>query len=348
MALILGIETSCDETAAAVYDDNKRRILSNVLATQIDMHSMFGGVVPEIASRSHLEKIGGIVSQALKEATVSLDDIDGIGVTNQTGLMGSLLVGVCFAKGIAWVKQKKLIGINHLEGHVFSAFLGPQGGFNDELQFPYVCLSVSGGHTSLYVVHDFGNYELLGQTLDDAAGEALDKTAAILGLGYPGGPQLEKRAKEVDNADFFHYPRGKVKKDFDFSFSGLKTAVLYDLVKKGAFDLAKGIIKEGLTSELQSKVASSLQVCIADIFVDRLQRVLTLYHLVKHVVFVGGVSANKYITARLQQVSAEKGVFFWSPPLQFCGDNGAMIAFIASYKMAQGQVADFTLDAVRR
>src|SRR5579859_6716094 len=228
--LTLGIETSCDETAAAVYDADKG-ILSSVLYSQIKLQHTFGGVVPEIASRAHFEKIQEIITHALATANVTLKDIDVVAITNKPGLPGSLLIGLCFGKALAFALNKKFIGINHLEGHAFSAFLN-----NKNIPFPHVCLTASGGHTSLYLIHNFGEYEILAQTKDDAAGEAFDKIAKWMNLPYPGGPEIERLAATVNFQDFFHYPRGR-SDVLDFSFSGLKTAVFYDLVKKGYSDL---------------------------------------------------------------------------------------------------------------
>src|SRR5436190_11210845 len=227
--LTLGIETSCDETAAAVYHSTDG-LLSNALFSQIELHKNFGGVVPELASRSQLEKIAPIVEEALARADLTLDDIDTIAVTNMPGLPGSLLVGVCFAKALAYAKNKKLIGVNHLEGHIFSACI------ENVIPFDHLCLTASGGHTSLYLVKNYGDYQLLGETQDDAAGEAFDKIAKLMNLSYPGGPIIEKLAQNVNFTDFYHYPRGKPH-TLQFSFSGLKTAILYDLIKKNAYDL---------------------------------------------------------------------------------------------------------------
>lgn len=333
--LILGIETSCDETAAAVYSASDG-LLSNTLFSQTELHKLFGGVVPELASRSQLEKITPIVHTALEQAQISLADISVIAVTNRPGLPGSLLVGVCFAKALAWGADKKIIGINHLEGHAFSSFL------EYKVPFPHLCLTASGGHTSLYLMHDFGNYEVLGQTQDDAAGEAFDKIAKLLNLPYPGGPVIEKYAAEVNFQDFFHYPRSH-HKTLDFSFSGLKTAVLYDLVKQGAYDMAqKQLINK--SDDLKKKVSSSLLVCIADIFEQKLTLALEQYPLVKAITFVGGVACNKYIKNRIQKLSERNGKLFFSPSPQFCTDNAAMIAFVGSYKARQGLYSDLTLD----
>lgn len=333
--IILGIETSCDETAAAVYT-TAQGIRSNVLYSQIALQQQYGGVMPEIAARTHLEKIRGIVEEALSKAQVSLKDIDAIAVTNKPGLSGSLLIGLCFAKGIALAQHKKLIGVNHLEGHIFSAHI------EHAVPFPYLCLTASGGHTALYYVEDYGKYTLVGQTVDDAAGEAFDKIARLIGLTYPGGPLIEKLAKKVNFQDFFHYPRLK-KVGLDFSFSGLKTAVLYDLVKRGAYDMAS---KKLLNHDpaLQEQVASSLLVCIADIFEQRLLEALKLYPHAQAVTFVGGVACNQYIKSRLNTLAQSHNKQFFSPSPAYCTDNGAMIAFVGHYKAEQGLFSPLTLD----
>jgi N6-L-threonylcarbamoyladenine synthase len=344
MALILGIETSCDETAAAVYDDTAQTILSHVVYSQTTEHLDYGGIVPEIASRTQLERIDGIVAHALHKAGISLSEIDTIGVTNRPGLVGSLLVGVCFAKGLALAAGKKLVAVDHLEGHIFSSFLTKAGPVRKDLTFPFLCMSVSGGHTSLYLVHDFGEFELLGQTIDDAAGEALDKTARLLGYSYPGGPKIEALATEAGNVDYFSYPRNKNKKSLDVSFSGLKTAVLYDLVKKGMYDLKDGRKSAETNHEQTCKVASSLQVCMTDIFAQKITHALDMHPTVSTFAFVGGVSANKYITHRLSKLCASRSVQFIAPPLTYCGDNGAMIAYVAAYKAAQQKFAPLSVD----
>lgn len=334
--VVLGIETSCDETAAAIYN-SKRGILSNELFSQIELHRPFGGVVPEIASRSHLEKINVVVQQALDKAGVTLDDIDVIAVTNKPGLPGSLLIGVCFAKALAWVKNKKIIGVNHLEGHAFSAFL------EHAVPFPHICITASGGHTSLYMVHGFGEYEVLGQTTDDAAGEAFDKIAKIMELTYPGGPVIERLAQEVNFKDFRTYPRQNPR-IFDFSYSGLKTAVLYDLVKHKAFDMATKKLLPAATQQLKQEVASSLLVCIADGFEQKIALALEKFPHIKALSFVGGVACNKYIKQRLLHFCQQRGIEFYSPSPQFCTDNAAMIAFVGNYKAEQGKYSDFSLD----
>ena len=334
--ITLGIETSCDETAAAVYHSEKG-LLSSTLYSQIELHKNFGGVVPELASRSQLEKINPIVAKALELAHLTLDDIDVVAVTNKPGLPGSLLVGVCFAKAIAWAKNKKLIGVNHLEGHAFST------GIEHSVPFPYICLTASGGHTSLYLMKGFGDYEVLGETQDDAAGEAFDKIAKLMNLPYPGGPVIEKLAHEVNFQDFYHYPRSK-HKTLDFSFSGLKTAVLYDLVKRDGYDLKTKTFLRTDDEQLKKEVASSLLVCMADIFEQKLLLALTANPEVKAITFVGGVACNKYIVERLQTFATSHNLPFFHPSRAYCTDNAAMIAFVGNYKAQQELFDDITLD----
>lgn len=345
MALILGIETSCDETGVAVYDTAQKKIISHNLFSQIDLHAQYGGVVPEIASRSQLEKIDIVTAHALQQAGVSIEQIDTIAVTSKPGLAGSLLIGVCFAKGLAWAHNKKIIGIDHLEGHVFSSCLDKDGSQIPTVPFPHLCLSVSGGHTALYLVRDFGSYELIANTIDDAAGEAFDKVAKTMGLGYPGGRAIEQLAKEVNFEDFFALPRTKTPGGQPFfSFSGLKTAVLYTLVKQGAYDLATGPIEEGMTHDLRQRISSSLLVCIADIFCNNLEVCLKKYPAIRGITFVGGVACNAYLRSRIGAVCEKRSMPFFAAPPAFCTDNGAMIAFIGSYKHEQEKFSDLTLD----
>ncbi len=333
---VLGIETSCDETAAAVYQ-TKRGILSNTIYSQIDLHKNFGGVVPELASRSQIEKINPVVQQALDQAHITLDDVDVVAVTNKPGLPGSLLVGLCFAKSIAWAKNKNIIGVNHLEGHVYSAMI------EHDIPFPHLCLTASGGHTSLYLIKNFGDYEVLGETLDDAAGEAFDKIARLMNLPYPGGPVIEKLAQEVDFKDYFNYPRGKGK-TLNFSFSGLKTAVLYDLVDKNAYDMHNKMFLKDKDETLKKSVSSSLLVCIADIFEQKLTLALKQYPQAKAITFAGGVACNKYICNRLQSLASKNNLPFFTPSRQYCTDNGAMIAFVGHYKAQKGLFDCWDLD----
>lgn len=339
MRITLGIETSCDETAAAVYHEHKG-ILSSELYSQIALHKNLGGVIPEIASRTQLEKIHVIIEHALANAHLTLDAIDTVAVTNRPGLPGSLLVGVCFAKALAWAKNKKIIGVNHLEGHAFSSFL------ENNVPFPHLCLTASGGHTSLYLITGLGEYQILGQTVDDAAGEAFDKIARLLELGYPGGPLIEKLAAEVNFKDFFNYPRASGS-GLDFSFSGLKTAVLYDLIKRNAFDMKTKKFLQPDNLLLKQQVASSLLVCINDIFVHKLEQALKLYPHITAITFVGGVACNQFIKKNLATLCAQKGLQFYAPSPKYCTDNGAMIAFVGNYKAAQGKFSDLYLDILR-
>jgi tRNA N6-adenosine threonylcarbamoyltransferase len=333
---ILGIETSCDETAAAVYHQEKG-LLSSELFSQTELHKASGGVIPEVASREQLEKIEPIISLALTKAQVTLDTIDVIAVTNRPGLPGSLLIGVCFAKAIAFALSKQLIGINHLEGHVFSPFL------EHTIPFPHLCLTASGGHTSLYLVRDFGDFITLADTRDDAAGEAFDKIAKLMNLPYPGGPILETLAQEVDFVDTRKYPRSR-HKTLDFSFSGLKTAVLYDLAKQDAYSLENKEFLKPQDHALIRHVAASLHVCIADIFVQKLELALELHPEAQAITFAGGVACNKYIAQRLHKFSESHGRPFFKPSAQFCTDNAAMIAFVGAYKAQNHEMSSLTLD----
>jgi N6-L-threonylcarbamoyladenine synthase len=333
---ILGIETSCDETAAAVYD-TQRGILSSALFSQIELHKVYGGVIPEIASRSQIEKIGPIVQEALHTANVTLEQIDYVAVTTKPGLAGSLLVGLTFAKAIAWAKNIPLIGVNHLEGHAFSPFIE-----NPTIPFPHLCLTASGGHTSLYKIDGFGQYTVLGGTLDDAAGEAFDKIAKLLNLPYPGGVQIERWAESVEFKDFFKYPRGNVG-DLDFSFSGLKTAVLYDLIKKDTVDPITRQLTPNCTDALKAQVASSLLVCIKDMFVHKLKQALKKYP-VEAITFAGGVACNKYIKQHITALCAQEGIQFFAPSARYCTDNAAMIAFVGAYNAIHGHINTYHLD----
>jgi N6-L-threonylcarbamoyladenine synthase len=345
--LTLGIETSCDETAVAVFDAQRQLMLSSVLYSQIDLHERYGGVVPEIASRSQLEKIEPIMMLALEKAGVTLDQIDNIAVTCKPGLVGSLLVGLCYAKGIAWALNKKLIGVNHLEGHIFSTYLKPDHSVATDIPFPHLSLTVSGGHTAMYLVKDFGTYTCIGRTEDDAAGEAFDKVAKMMGYGYPGGARIEKMAASVDFKDFHKYPRTKnLNGEIFFSFSGIKTAVLYHLVREGAYDMASGPIKTTPDS-FKTEVASSLLVCITDIFLKNIDLAFKKYPHIKGFTFGGGVACNKYMRLRMQELCTARGKTFHFPAPAYCTDNGGMIAFVGSYKATQGKFDPLTLDAGR-
>lgn len=332
---ILAIESSCDETAVAVYT-TENGLLSNEIYSQIKQHAAYGGVVPEAASREHMEKITIMTDQALNVANISFEDIDTIAVTNKPGLPGSLMIGVSFAKAIAYAGKKKIIGIDHLEGHVFSACI------ENKVPFPFLSLTVSGGHSALYLVHDYGVYDVIGYALDDAAGEAFDKIAKLMNLPYPGGPVIEKLAEAAQFQDFLHYPRGK-NKDLNFSFSGLKTAVLYDLVKQNAYDLpTKSFLKKD-DAGLQQAVASSLLLCMADIFEQKISLALQQYPQIKAVCFVGGVACNKYLRKRLQILLEKKAIELFFPTPKLCTDNAGMIAFVGHYKAQQGKFDSFDL-----
>jgi N6-L-threonylcarbamoyladenine synthase len=337
--LTLGIETSCDETAVAVYHEDKG-ILSSVLYSQIAHHSKFGGVLPEVASRRQLEKINPMIQEALDVAQVALHDINVIAVTHKPGLPGSLLAGVCFAKSLAWINNKKLIGINHLEGHTFSPLI------EHDVPFPHISLTASGGHTALYLVRGLGDYSMLGETVDDAAGEAFDKIARFMGFEYPGGPKIEQLAGQADFKDYFKYPRA-MSKGLNFSFSGLKTAVLYDLIKKNAYDIKTKSFLKSDDEQLKQQVASSVLVCINDIFINKLDLVLKEYPDVKAVTFAGGVACNQFIKKNLTAWCAKKGLSFFAPSPKYCTDNGAMIAFVGNYKAVQNKFSDFNLDILR-
>lgn len=332
---ILGIESSCDETGASVFHTS-RGLLSNELFSQVKQHAHTGGVIPEAASRKHMEKIITIVNQALTAASVTLSDIDAIAVTHKPGLPGALMIGVSYAKALAFAANKPIIGIDHLEGHVFSACV------ENSVAFPFVALTVSGGHSSLYLVHDYGNYEVLGSTLDDAAGEAFDKVAKLMHLPYPGGPVIEKLAQEVGFQDFFKYPRGNIK-NFDFSFSGLKTAVLYHLIEQNAYDIETKQFLKSNDILFQQQVASSLLVCIGDIFEEKLRRVFKQYPEVQSFCFVGGVACNKYLRNRLSTMCTQFGKQLCFPSFKLCTDNAGMIAFVGHYKAQQGHFSDLTL-----
>lgn len=330
---ILGIETSCDETAAAVFTTDQG-LLSNELFSQIQSHAHTGGVIPEQASREHMEKIITVINDALKNANKTFDDIDTIAVTHKPGLPGALMIGVAYAKALAFAGNKKLIGVDHLEGHVFSACI------QNQVPFPFISLTVSGGHSALYLVHDFGSYEVLGSTLDDAAGEAFDKIAKLMNLPYPGGPVIEKLAEAVNFQDFFSYPRGHLK-NFNFSFSGLKTAVLYHLIKVAAYNNQTKIFS-GDTA-LQQQVASSLLVCIGDMFEEKIIKIFKQYPQIQAFCFVGGVACNKYLRQRLQITCTRynKKLFFPIPKL--CTDNAGMIAFVGHFKAQQNKFSNLDL-----
>lgn len=342
MTLIFGIESSCDETSAAVVQDGQT-ILSNVVASQIELHARYGGVYPEIASRAHIEAISVVVAQALRESGITTDQIDAIAVTRGPGLIGSLLVGLNYAKGMALALDKPLIGINHLEGHVYSLWLTEP---ERPIEFPVLVLIVSGGHTELLLMTDHGVYQRLGGTLDDAAGEAFDKVGRMLGLPFPGGPNIEK-AGQKGNATAFDFPRAKMDDSYDFSFSGLKTAVLRAATVAPTTTTKRGAIKEERGYVLRSgisvnDVAASFQKALVDTLVHKTARAAA-EHDVKEILLAGGVSAN---TVLREAIGRETALPVRFPQLNLCTDNAAMIAAAGYYRYLAGVRHDLDLDAV--
>ena len=329
---ILGIDTSCDDTSAGVISDGSR-VLSSVVHSQVQVHHPYGGVVPELASREHLGKIGLVVDQALDKANITRKDLDGIAVTVGPGLIGSLLVGLYFAKAFAYVLHIPYVGINHLEGHILSIFLE-----ETTPSLPFVVLTVSGGHTSLYHVEGIGHYTPLGQTLDDAAGEAFDKVAKVLGLGYPGGVVIENLARS-GNRDRIRFPRATLgPESLDFSFSGLKTAVaLY--VKKWRESEQKGVST--------ADIAASFQEAVIDVLA---RKVIAAAEKSKvgSVVVAGGVACNQALRDRVKDLASQCGMAFYYPRPAFCTDNGAMIALAGYHRISGGERADLSLDVKSR
>ncbi len=327
--LILAIETSCDETAAAVVK-NGREVLSNVISSQIDMHTLFGGVVPELASRKHIEKINQVIEKALADAEVTLDDLTAIGVTYGPGLVGALLVGVSEAKAIAYAKNLPLVGVHHIEGHVCANFIE-----NKELEPPFLCLIVSGGHTHLVLMKDYGEFEIIGRTRDDAAGEAFDKVARAVGLGYPGGPKVDKEAK-LGNPHAIEFPRAQIDgAPYDFSFSGLKSAVLNYLNR--AKMTGEEIPRADLVASFQNAVVEAL--------VSRAVLAAKEYHMDK-IVIAGGVASNSALRAALEEACAKEGLAFYRPSPIFCTDNAAMIGVAAYYEYMKGRRSGWDLNAI--
>lgn len=327
--LILAIESSCDETAAAVVK-NGREVLSNVISSQIDLHTLYGGVVPEIASRKHIEKINYVIEEALAQAKLTLKDLDAIAVTYGPGLVGALLVGVAEAKAISYASGLPLIGVHHIEGHICANYIE-----NKELEPPFVCLVVSGGHTHLVVVKDYGEYEIVGRTRDDAAGEAFDKVARAIGLGYPGGPKIDKLSKQ-GNPDAIRFPRAKVEDSvYDFSFSGVKSAVLNHL--NGCRMKGEPII--------EADIAASFQKAVCDVLVSHALQAVKDYKMPK-LALAGGVASNSSLREAMKQACEREKIEFYYPSPVLCTDNAAMIGAAAYYEFIKGNRSGLDLNAV--
>ena len=328
--IVLGIESSCDETAASIVQDGTN-ILSSVIASQIDVHSKYGGVVPELASRMHIQAITPVVDEAIKKANIKIKDIDAVAATRGPGLIGALLVGFCFAKSFAFARHLPFAGVNHLEAHIYSLFL-----MDKKPAFPFIALVVSGGHTNIYYVTSYDNFELLGQTRDDAAGEAFDKVAKMLGLGYPGGPIIEKLAKTKNPAGI-SFPRTMLEKgSFDFSFSGLKSSV------------ARYINDNNInTKDEKAQVAASFQEAVIDVLSQKLINAAQ-YKNCDSIGITGGVSANKTFADKLSLKAKTKKIKVFSPPIELCGDNAAMIAARGYTMVQQGCLCDLEHDVFSR
>lgn len=326
---ILGIETSCDETAAAVVK-NGREVLSNIISSQIELHKLYGGVVPEIASRKHIEKINQVIEEALSEAQMTLDDMDAIAVTYGPGLVGALLVGVAEAKAISYAAGKPLVGVHHIEGHVSANYIE-----HAELEPPFLCLIVSGGHTHLVIVKDYGEYEIVGKTRDDAAGEAFDKVARAIGLGYPGGPKIDKLAKE-GNKNAVQFPRAKIDgSPYDFSFSGVKSAVLNHI---NSCKMKEEAIHE-------ADIAASFQESVVDVLVTRTLTTAKDFSI-KKIAMAGGVASNSALRQGIEQACIKEGFQLYYPSPIFCTDNGAMIGAAGYYEFIKGTRHGLDLNAV--
>ena len=327
--LILAIESSCDETACAVVK-NGREVLSNVIHSQIPIHTLYGGLVPELASRKHMEKINPVIRKALADADRSLDDMDAIAVTYGPGLVGALLVGVAEAKAIAFARHKPLVGVHHIEGHVAANFIE-----NKDLEPPFLCLIVSGGHTHLVIVRDYGVYEILGRTRDDVAGEAFDKVARAIGLGYPGGPKIDREAKDGD-PDAIVFPKPKMADNpYDFSFSGVKTAVLNYL---------NGEQMKG-REVCRADVAASFQKTVVEVLTEHTMLAAKTLGM-KKVAIAGGVASNSALRSAMEEACAQRGFSFYRPSPGLCTDNAAMIGCAGYYEYIKGVRHGWDLNAV--
>jgi N6-L-threonylcarbamoyladenine synthase len=328
---ILGIDTSCDDTSASVVE-NGRKILSNIVSSQSDIHTRYGGIVPELASRRHIEMIIPVVDEALKQAEISFADLSAVAVCNGPGLIGSLLIGCSFAKAVCYSRHIPLVAVNHLEGHLLSVFLE-----NSSPEFPFLSLIVSGGHTSLHIAEDFGRYIELGRTRDDAAGEAYDKVSKLLGLEYPGGPIIDRLAAKGDPRAI-DFPRAYLPESFDFSFSGLKTAVLQFLRKENL--LEKPLSPD---SDLLHNIAASFQAAVTDVLV-RKTKWAAKKTWIRQVTLSGGVSANSSLRKKMMEMGKEKGVEVFIPSVSLCTDNAAMIAAAGHHHFLKKDFAGLDLN----
>ena len=333
--LILGIDTSCDDTSASVVEDGAK-IISNIISNQAEIHKKYGGIVPELASRRHIEMIWPVVNEALKIASVRLEDLSGVAVCHGPGLIGSLLVGCSFAKAVCYSKQLPLLAVNHLEGHIFSSFLE-----GSKPSFPFIALIVSGGHTCLYRVDGFGKYKELGRTRDDAAGEAYDKVSKLLGLGYPGGPVIEKLAQD-GNPKAIDFPRAYLPESLDFSFSGLKTAVL-NFSKSEVRSQKSNAEFRILNSALINDIAASFQASIVDVLVRKTEWAIKKERI-KRVTLTGGVASNSELRKKMKKMGKEKEVEIFIPSISLCTDNAAMIAAAGYHYLKTKNIAGLDLN----
>jgi len=344
--IVLGIETSCDESAVAIVDD-KKNILANVILSQIDQHKIYGGVIPELAARSHLEVIDKLILQALKEADLKFSDIDGFASTCGPGLIGGLIVGMTCAKTLSAIYNKPFLAVNHLEGHALTMRLV------DDTEFPYLLLLVSGGHCQILLARGLGDYEKIGETIDDALGEAFDKVAQMLGLPYPGGPEVEKLAKEGDQKKYkFSRPLIDAKNHehlFDFSFSGLKTAVRREIEKITGMEFNHEVTPQKMSQKTKADICASFQSVVAEILINRLQNVVNFHEAflddyddqkIENLIIAGGVSANKFLISKLEIFAKKYGLKIGSPPLKLCTDNASMIAWVGIEKLQNNLIDD--------
>ncbi|HSB32620.1 MAG TPA: tRNA (adenosine(37)-N6)-threonylcarbamoyltransferase complex transferase subunit TsaD [Candidatus Sulfobium mesophilum] len=331
--LVLGIDTSCDDTSASVVEDGKK-ILSNIVSNQSDIHAKYGGIVPELASRRHIEMIQPVVDEALRAAGAQLSDISAVAVCHGPGLIGSLLIGCSFAKALCYSKDIPLVAVNHLEGHILSVFLE-----TPSPKFPFLSLVVSGGHTSLYLARDYGSYSELGRTRDDAAGEAYDKVSKLLGLGYPGGPVIDKLARQGDPRTI-DFPRAYLPETLDFSFSGMKTAVLNFMRSCAA---GRDTRSDAGDVKLVENISASFQAAVIDVLVRKTEWAIRKKR-VGNVTLAGGVAANSALRERIKKMAEERGVEVFVPPPALCTDNAAMIAVAGYHRFLKGEIAGLDLN----